>query len=914
MQKRKGIVSLVAAALLLAALLLLTGLISTPSVVAASPTQWTVPSNPFGVAIGDYDNDGSNDIAFTIIGSVFELFVYKSDGVTLLKHWTSLASLRGVDIGDYDNDGSNDLAFAQTQSLGGGTVTVYKNDSVTMIKQWTGLYSPLFISIGDYDNDGLNDLAFTEMVAGRVTVYKSDGTTIIKQWTGLNSPYGVAIGDYDNDGLNDLAFTEAAAGTVTVYKSDGTTIIKQWTGLNSPRCVAIGDYDNDGLNDLAFVESTVDRVTVYKSDGITVIKQLTGLGELSGVAIGDYNNDGLFDLALCEYDAWRVTVHYAIEQSVTILSHSGYLGSGGEYWIYGEVQNLDTAPVGHPTIEATFYDSSNTIIAVETCHDLLNVIPPNHKSPFDGFLYNGTQVDHYTLEITSASYTEALPVGLNISSSSVDRWLDITGLVENTGTTNSTSTRIYVTYYDSDGKVVYTNWGYIIHIEPYVISPGQNASFWIPSDPARVPLTKSYALTAESQEYSCLEFSALPVPSAPTPTSISCFVASARIQLGENIMITGSLSPTIENVSVALTFIKPDNSTITQNVTLIQGEYAYAFKPDSSGSWHVKASWPGNIDYEGANSTLVAFEVEFLTTVRQIVPPENAAVAIAVGTGVTVGITALMSLGGFAQSFNGAVSRLPVPKWLKDFLNLYGEKTFETLTQEELLAAKRKKIITLREILSLLIAGAALLGVFVYVEVNGMPNLLNIQYLLAAVPQVLISVLLVFALSQMFSIISAKALGICCEFKMWLYGLVALLITGIVFMIPFASPGKVEYQGDVDPKRAGLTATSKILCILILCIPFYLFYVVGFDTIADAGLMMAMMTACYSAFPVKPLEGKEIFRYNKGLWIVTFISSFSMFVFTIFSLLPHLAYLLAGTVATLLFVGLILTLKRRQSR
>jgi len=398
-----------------------------------------------------------------------------------------------------------------------------------------------------------------------------------------------------------------------------------------------------------------------------------------------------------------------------------------------------------------------------------------------------------------------------------------------------------------------------------------------------------------------------------TTTSISCSVSSEKIQLGENIVITGSISPTIESASVTLTFTKPDNSTLAQTATLVQGNYSSTFKPDSSGSWRVKASWPGNNIYEGANSTLKAFTVEFLAPVREVPPPENTAVAIVVGTGVTVGVTASMSLSGLAQSFDGAVSKLPAPKWLKDFLNLYAEKTFETLTKEQIKALKSKKILTLRELLSLLFSAIILLAVFVYVEVNGVSNFLNREYLLAAVPQVLISVVFVFVTTQIFSIISAKALNVWSEFKIWLYGLTALLITGIIFMIPFASPGRVEYQGDIDRKKAGLTATSKVLCILVLSIPFYLFYTFGFTTIGDAGLMMTMMTACYTAFPFKPLEGEAIFRYHKGLWIAIFFLSFSMFVCTILSLLPRVAYLLTGAAATLLFVGLILTLRRAKS-
>lgn len=132
------------------------------------------------------------------------------------KQWIGLNAPISVAIGDYDNDGLNELAFAEVCYPAPGRVTVYKNDGITIVKQWTGLSEPQCMAIGDYDNDGLNDLAFTERDANRMAVYKSDGTTIVKQWT-VNSPIGVAIGDYNNDGLNDLAFAEHFAGRVTVY-------------------------------------------------------------------------------------------------------------------------------------------------------------------------------------------------------------------------------------------------------------------------------------------------------------------------------------------------------------------------------------------------------------------------------------------------------------------------------------------------------------------------------------------------------------------------------------------------------------------------------------------------------------------------------------------------------------------------
>ena len=185
------------------------------------------------------------------------------------KQWTGVNLPWGVAIGDYNDDGSNDIAFAEYNS---GKVIVYKSDGTTILAQWTGLSYPVGVAIGDYNNDGLNDIAFAEREADTVKVYKNDGTTLIKQWTGLSEPDGVAVGDYNNDGLNDLAFTEAGGGRVTVYKSDGTTILAQWIGLSRPYGVAIGDYNNDDLNDLALSEWTGKRVTVFQGTVASVAR------------------------------------------------------------------------------------------------------------------------------------------------------------------------------------------------------------------------------------------------------------------------------------------------------------------------------------------------------------------------------------------------------------------------------------------------------------------------------------------------------------------------------------------------------------------------------------------------------------------------------------------------------------------
>jgi len=366
---------------LVAAGLLLIGLVPMSGIVSVSATQWTGLNGPISVAIGDYDNDGLNDIAFTERDN-YRVVVYKSDATTIIKEWTYSwpDTPHSLAIGDYDNDGLNDIAITDVMAYMPliGNVTVYKSDGTTIIKRWAAA-CPRGVAIGDYDNDGLNELAFSESPDGfpssrnNVTVYKSDGTTIVKRWTGLFAPEHIAIGDYDNDGSNDLAFVEEGypnQGKVTVYKNDGTTIITQWTNLVTCAGVSIGDYDNDGLNDLAFTQRDANNVIVYKSDGTTIVKQWTGVIMASGVDIGDYNNDGLNDIAF-------VAHHYGGDGKVTVYYQTkpGTVARVAEPTIVtlrGTLTNDTGYPIQSGSIRVTVKDSFGTQVWQDTFDDVID--------------------------------------------------------------------------------------------------------------------------------------------------------------------------------------------------------------------------------------------------------------------------------------------------------------------------------------------------------------------------------------------------------------------------------------------------------------------------------------------------------------------------------------------------------------
>ena len=296
--------------------------------------------------------------------------------------------------------------------------------------------------------------------------------------------------------------------------------------------------------------------------------------------------------------------------------------------------------------------------------------------------------------------------------------------------------------------------------------------------------------------------------------------------------------------------------------------------------------------------------------IRETPPPQAAAAAIVVGAGVSAGLTATMSVTGLAQQFNAAVSNLEVPEQIKGFLRFYAEETFKHLTPEELESRKRKKLISRAKLLSLTFSALVLLIIFSYVEVNGLPRFLDLASLMSVLPYVLMTAVLFFVAKEFMASLVAATLDIWCEFRIWLLGLLALVISGFSFLLPFGSPGRTDYEGDLDKKKAGLVATLKILCDLLFMLPFYVFLVLGFEVAGDAGLLIATMSAYYSSFPFKPLEGEAIYKYSKPLWVVIFAGTSLFFISTALDLVPSVAYLLSGFIVAILLVAVWVIAKR----
>jgi enediyne biosynthesis protein E4 len=258
-----------------------------------------------GVAVGDYDGDGCDDIYFLNQLGPNALFRNKGDGT-----FEDVTTKAGVGLGDricvgatfadYDNDGHQDLFVTSTRggnvlfrNMGNGTFKdVTKEAGLTCVAH---SQTAVFF---DYDNDGYLDLFVTNTAKWTLNDYDRAS----HYYPGLADFWTMAASEHEKN----ILYHNNGDGTFTDVTAKAGLAGKGWGGD-----VAVFDYNDDGYLDL-LVTNMFGATQLYRNNGNGTFTDVTKevLGRTSFGAIGakvfDFNNDGLLDLFLSDMhsDMW----------------------------------------------------------------------------------------------------------------------------------------------------------------------------------------------------------------------------------------------------------------------------------------------------------------------------------------------------------------------------------------------------------------------------------------------------------------------------------------------------------------------------------------------------------------------------------------------------------------------------------
>jgi hypothetical protein len=280
----------------------------------------------YGVAVGDFDNDGWEDVYITgFHGSA----LYRNNHDGTFADVTTKAGVRNEDrwgtsaaFGDYDNDGKLDLYVADyveldinnlpkfgdgpfcqyrgipvncgPRGLKGARDRLYHNNgdgTFTDVTDKLGIDPDSYYGLGvlwlDYNKEGCLDLyiandsspsllyrnnckgGFTEVGAEAGVAYSSDG----REQAGM----GIDAADYDGDGWPDIVKTNFSDDSNNLYHNDRNGEFTDQAGAAGIGSISIPylgfgakflDFDNDGWPDLFIANGHVDPQVEGQSFGV----------------------------------------------------------------------------------------------------------------------------------------------------------------------------------------------------------------------------------------------------------------------------------------------------------------------------------------------------------------------------------------------------------------------------------------------------------------------------------------------------------------------------------------------------------------------------------------------------------------------------------------------------------------------
>ena len=337
--------------------------------ISSPEKKYIVESMSGGLALIDYDNDGYQDIYFVNSLTVdlmksrtkTKSVLYRNNGDGTFTDVTDKAGVgdigwgMGAAVGDYNNDGFDDLyvtCYGPNHLLknnGNGTFTDVTQTAGVDDKRWSA--GAAFV---DYDNDGKLDLFVSNYVAfdfshppdfgkGRLCQYKGipvqcgprglpgDGDSLfhnngdgtfedVTKKAGVSDPdgyygMGVICSDFDQDGLVDIFVANDSVPNFLYHNNgDGTfkeigftsgTAVNENGSEQGSMGVTVGDYDHDGRFDLFVTNFDDDYNTLYHNDGPNAFTDVSYAAKVAAVSLPyvgwgtkffDYDNDGWVDL------------------------------------------------------------------------------------------------------------------------------------------------------------------------------------------------------------------------------------------------------------------------------------------------------------------------------------------------------------------------------------------------------------------------------------------------------------------------------------------------------------------------------------------------------------------------------------------------------------------------------------------
>lgn len=274
---------------------------------------------PIDVAICDIDLDGKPDvISANALGLGISVFrnTNVSSGVSSFSAAVDfIAGFQpiGLAVGDIDGDGKEDVAVALTNSDSTAGLALLRNTSTpgvlsfaTAVTFTTGP-TPRGIALVDVDGNDKLDVVIANQKGNTISILRNTATPGVinagslaskVDFTTGNKPKSIAAGDLNGDGKPDIVVTNTKANNVSVFQNLSAVGVINASSLAAPFtlttgavpvAVAIADVDGDGKPDIETANYNANTISVIKNEP-------TGIGAPKGNLVAQSMEDRFAEL------------------------------------------------------------------------------------------------------------------------------------------------------------------------------------------------------------------------------------------------------------------------------------------------------------------------------------------------------------------------------------------------------------------------------------------------------------------------------------------------------------------------------------------------------------------------------------------------------------------------------------------
>jgi hypothetical protein len=279
-------------------------------------TYTTLPkSNPYSIAIGDFNNDNHLDIVVSNSGTGnIGIFLGYGNGTFLAQTTYSTGTNsypQYITLGDFKKDNELDIVIVDSKNNQVHVLPGYGNGTFAIITTYNGIYesSPFWVAVTDFNNNNQSDIVVANYGTNNVLIlidYSVTPSAAQINYDVQTESYtkSVAVSDFNNDQILDIVFNTRNSIVLLTGLGNGTFGGQATfsTGNESNvQFISVGDLNNDNQTDIVISDIGYDNVGVFlgHGDGTFAAKETysTGIGSSPfWVALGDVNNDNHLDI------------------------------------------------------------------------------------------------------------------------------------------------------------------------------------------------------------------------------------------------------------------------------------------------------------------------------------------------------------------------------------------------------------------------------------------------------------------------------------------------------------------------------------------------------------------------------------------------------------------------------------------